>query len=282
MIASLLALASGIGLGGSDWLGGRLSRSAPLAAVLVVSQVTGLTVLLLVLVAVRPEPPSWPQLLAGIGAGCCEIVGTAALYRGLSTGVTGIVAPIASTAPVVPLAAGALTGVVPGPVQLLGVVLVLGGVVLASVERGGSGARGASVRWGLITAVAFGGYLLLIGVAAQGGVVPALVATRSGAAVLLVAGVVALGAAGRASGGRRIPRAAVRGAVLVGLIITAADTAYAVSTLTGDLGLVAVLSSVHPVVTLLLARLLDAERIGPLRAAGVVVTVAGVVAITAS
>ncbi len=57
-----------------------------------------------------------------------------ALYRGLAVGAMGIVAPISAAAPVVPLAVDAARGVVPDPVQWLGVGLVLAGIVTLSRE----------------------------------------------------------------------------------------------------------------------------------------------------
>ena len=86
MIAMALALSASLAYGVSDFLGGRRSRSTPLLSVLVVSQVAALAVIAGVVLAAGEGAPTRDTLLLGVLAGVFEVVGVAALYRGLAAG----------------------------------------------------------------------------------------------------------------------------------------------------------------------------------------------------
>jgi len=80
--------------------------------ILVLSQGAGLVLLLAL--AGQPAPPVEAVLIAA-GAGLAEMVGFAALYRSLAIGPMSVVAPLASLAAVVPIAAGVAGGERPEP-----------------------------------------------------------------------------------------------------------------------------------------------------------------------
>jgi drug/metabolite transporter (DMT)-like permease len=68
---------------------------------------------------------------------------------------------------------------------------------------------------------------------------------------------------------------------VVGAGDAAANGMYALATRSGLVSLVAVLGSLYPVVTVLLARFLHGERLRPIQNAGVVAALGGVVLIAA-
>jgi hypothetical protein len=76
MLPILLALASSVAYGISDFLGGLKGRSVPLLAVLLVSQATALVVLSVIVIAFDPNPPSG-SFLAGIALAAFGIAATA-------------------------------------------------------------------------------------------------------------------------------------------------------------------------------------------------------------
>ena len=125
MVALGLALGASIAWGGSDFLAGLVARRLPVLNLLLLSQAAGL-VLLLVLLALagQPAPPADAVLIAG-GAGLAEMVGFAALYRALAIGPMSVVAPLASLAAVVPVAAGVAGGERPGPAVAAGLALAV-------------------------------------------------------------------------------------------------------------------------------------------------------------
>lgn len=109
-MAALLALLSGAGLGATDYFGGRQTAKWGAYPVLVLSQAAGLLVLAGLALILREPVPSGPTLTFGALAGLSEIIGTAALYRGLARGRASTVAPAAALAPLVPATVSVATG----------------------------------------------------------------------------------------------------------------------------------------------------------------------------
>jgi len=173
MIAIALALASSLVYGGSDFLGGLKSRTLPLVTVLLVSQGTALAVLVIAAVVINDAPPASELLGYAVLAGVSEAVGVAGLYRGLAVGTMSVVTPIAATAPVVPVIASSFIGELPSPLQGVGIGLAIAGVTMIVFRRSTSAPAqriGMSVAFGLFTAVGFGGFLIAMDAASEGGV----------------------------------------------------------------------------------------------------------------
>jgi drug/metabolite transporter (DMT)-like permease len=277
VLAVALSLASSLVYGISDFLGGLKSRSLPLVSVLLISQATALAVVLLTAPAFADGPPTGEQIAYGAIAGVAEALAVAALYRGLAIGTMSIVAPVAACAPAFPVAAAAILGELPGPVQSVGIVVALVGVALISVERPGraaAGPAGLSIAFGLGAALGFGVFLTAMDAASEGGVHWALLIARGTTVTLFGAAFLA----------RRRPlgieRSQLPVVALIGLLVLAADAAYGIASTEGLLSVVAVLSSLYPVVTIVLARVYLHERLRPLQQLGVAVTLLGALAIS--
>lgn len=278
MIAVALGLGSSLAWGVADFLGGLASRRRSVLSVLVVSQMVGLA-LLLPVVAVRGDgPPAAHHLLV---AGTSAFVGVGALaafYRGLAIGTIAVVAPISATAAVVPVVAGLVGGERPGTLQIAGIVLAVGGVVLASREEPEEGARGSwatGAGLALLSALGFGFFFVLIDSASEGDVFWALLSNRVVGVVMLVGLALAL----RPS--LRLERTDARLVVGVGVFDVTANTSFALASTQGLVSVVGVCSSLYPVVTVLLARSVLGERVRAPQLAGVALALTGVVAIGA-
>ncbi len=134
MILGLLVAAT---YGAGDFLGGVSAKRAPVAVVVVLSQLCGLPVLA-VLVVVFGGDPTTKTFLLGASAGVVGGLGLSCLYRGLASGRMSVVAPITAVgAATVPVFWGLLQGERPGTVALFGVALALLAVVL--ISRSGAG-----------------------------------------------------------------------------------------------------------------------------------------------
>jgi drug/metabolite transporter (DMT)-like permease len=265
-----LALVSSLAYGVSDFLGGLKSRSLPLLSVLLVSQASALA-LIVVVVMVGGDDPPVDHLHYGVIAGLCEALGVAALYRGLATGTMSVVAPIGAAAPVVAVLAGIVLGELPSELQGLGIALAIAGIVAISVDdqEPGGGGLGPSVVFGLLTALGFGGFFVAMDSASEGSVPWALLAAR-------VTTVTIFGLA-FAVGRRplRVRPREITWLVGIGALIVSADSLYAVASTKGLLSVVAVLSSLYPVVTIALARFCLNEHLGGIQRAGVGAALAG-------
>jgi drug/metabolite transporter (DMT)-like permease len=276
LAAVLLALAASASWGVSDFLGGLKTRSVSVLTVLAVSQPVGLVLLGAVMLVHWRSPPGglWPlwAALSGIGGA----IGIGALYRGLAVGSMGIVAPITSTAPLIPLGVGLARGERPSTVQLAGIALALAGVAFAGWERGGTGLRGrATVGAGLalLAAVTFGGCQVGLDAASDADPYWASFVLRIVSSLAVLAVVLR----GRPEGpGRGWPTL-----VLIGMVDGGPTVLFAVATTKGLFSVVAVLASLYPVLVALFARVFLGERLTITQRGGALVAVAGAAAISA-
>ena len=278
MLGVVLALGAALGWGTADFLGGLKSRKLPMLAVLLVTQTTALMLLLAVVAAFAEPLPSRRFLLYAATAGVAEGIGVAALYRGLAVGTMSLVAPVASVAPALPLVAGWLLGEVPGPIQVVGLVLAVAGVILTScpARSPGRGPRrvASSTFYGLLSAAGFGVFFVALDIAAEASIPWALFIARFSAVMAL--SVFAL--SGRF---RLVPgRADLPLLFAIGVLIAVADALYATATTVGLIGVVAVVGALHTVVTIGLAGVILKERIARWQQLGIAACIVGVLIIT--
>ena len=276
-MAAVLALSGAVLWGVGDFLGGLASRRIAVLAVLAISQGIGLAgVVLWVLLAGDPFP-GVRELLPAAAAGVAGVVGLGALYRGLAIGAMGIVAPISAASPVVPLAVDAARGITPELLQWVGVALVLTGIVTLSREPGGVGrprvAAGAGLA--LVAALGFGSFIVGIDAGSDESAPWAVVAARTASVTIALVAILLT------STSLRAPRNVLPLIVGVGVFDTAANVCIAFATTEGAAGVVAVLSALYPVVTIVLARFVLAERLSRPRRIGGVFALAGAALVAA-
>lgn len=277
MGAAALALLGAGAWGVGDFLGGVAARRIHVLTVLAASQGAGLVGAAVWVALAGDGPPALGDTLPAIGAGVCGAIGLAALYRGMAVGAMGIVAPISAAGPVVPLVFDLANGESPTVLQWLGVVVVLGGIGLLAREQGAPQRAGLAtgVPLALVAALGFGLFFVGLDAAADGGVPWTIFTARATSTALAVA--LALSLAISVVPPRRfLPTVAA-----VGLFDTAANVFVAFATTRGSVGIVAVLSALYPVVTVLLARLVLGERLDGSRRVGGVLALAGAAAVAA-
>ncbi len=276
-MAALLALSGAAFWGVGDFLGGLAARRLAVLAVLAISQAIGLAGVFLWVLLAGEAFPGIEELLPAAGAGIAGLVGLGALYRGLAVGAMGIVAPISAASPVVPLGVDAARGITPGALQWLGVLLVLAGIVTLSREPSGIGrerfAAGAGLA--LVAALGFGTFVVGLDAGSDESAPWAVVAARSASVALALIALVVT------STSLRAPRNLWPMLIGVGVFDTAANVCVAFATTKGAAGIVGVLSALYPVVTILLARVVLAERLSRQRRAGGVVALGGAALVAA-
>jgi drug/metabolite transporter (DMT)-like permease len=195
-------------------------------------------------------------------------------YAALAGGTMGVVSPIAALGAVVPVLIAVVTGERPSGPQVAGIVVALVGAAAASGPelRGAAGAR--PVALAAFAGVGFGLALYLIGIGSQTSPLMTLVGMRATSVVVFVVAALVL----RTVGGLR-PRD-VGPVALVGLADAGANLAFGVASTMGLLSVTAVLGSLYPVATVLLARGVLKERLSGVQQAGVAAALAGVVLIS--
>jgi drug/metabolite transporter (DMT)-like permease len=274
--AVVLALLGAVSYGVSDFVGGLASRRTSVWPVAILSCV-GSLVGAVALAALVPGDPTATQLwwgaLAGIGAGA----GTAFLYRGLSGGRMGVVAPVSGVgATVIPVLVGVWGGERPSAVVWLGMVVALPGIWFVSREESNAPVPGASgLLDGLLAGVGFGVLFAALGQVPDGAGYWPLAAAEVTAVVTVVVACVALG-------GEVLPHAAEQWWGLVsGLLAAAAGLSFLVATHHGLLTVSSVLISLYPAFTVLLASLVLRERVHRVQAAGLALCGVAVVLVAA-
>ncbi len=280
MAAVVLALCASLSFGVADFLGGLATRRLRVVVVMVVSQAAGLAGIA-ILVAIRGDaPPDAVFVPYALVSSALGVFGLMALYRGLAIGMMSVVAPIAATAAVVPVLTGAVTGERPAALQNLGIAVALGGVVLVSLAPSGGSARtglAAGAGLGLTAAACFGLFLVLFDRAAEDDPYWATLVLRIGSVSLMLLALLVI----RPSKPFAFGAATLALLMAIGLLDVAGNAFFAVASTKGLVGVVAVLSSLYPVGTVALARIVLGERLTTLQATGVLCAFAGVALIAA-
>ena len=277
-MAVVLALASAVVYGASDFLGGLASRRTSVFGVVAMSQLIGLVAL----VALLPwlgGPVDGADLAWGAAAGLAGAAGLVVFFRTLAGGVMSVVAPVtALTAAAIPVLVGLLGGDTIGTWAAAGIALALLAVVLVSAESGLTAlraARPAALAPALLAGTMFGLFFVLLDrTSADAGLTP-LVAARTASVAL----VVAIALVGRQS--LRVSRAALPLVAVSGVGDMTANALFLLATQAdGQLAITGVLASLYPVSTVVLAQVVLRERLVRAQVAGLLAAAAAVVLIT--
>ena len=259
----LLALAAAVLYGSSDFGGGLASRRLGSLRVSVAGSAVAAMAAWVTLILVGGPGPSLRAVAWGLASGLAGGAGTLVLYRGLARGQMSVVGPLSAVgAAVVPVAAGVALGERPSLLSVAGVLVALPAIVLVAASGSVRGKLGAGLLDGLAAGLAFG--ILFIGLAQAGrnaGLWP--VASEQTGALLIT-----LAIAVKTREPLRIPLRAVGLPVLAGASGMAATLAYFYATHFSMLAIAAVLVSLYPGVTVLLARTVLHERFTPAQRAG--------------
>jgi len=187
-----------------------------------------------------------------------------------------VVAPIAGLSAVVPVIVGIVSGDRPSAWQLAGIAAALLGVFLASREPGRAGPTlAAGVGLALLAAMGFGGYFPFMHAAGNADYWWASLLFR----IVSTSSVVAAVAIRRPS--LAVEPLQVPLLALIGVGDMVGNLLFAAASSSGLVSITAVLASLYPIVTVVLARLLLAERVVRSQEAGIALTLAGVALISA-
>ncbi len=278
-IASVsLSLASALSWGGGDFSGGLASKKVNTFQVVAVAHGTGL-VLVTALAFLRHESfPGAHAMLWGAMAGIAGAIGLAALYRGLAVGKMGIVAPIAAVlTAALPVVYGISLEGAPKPIQLAGFALATVAIVLISKpEREEGMPKGLGLA--ILAGLGFGGFLICINRAGNTTVFWPLVAARVVSLAFMLLLILFTG--------REQVKAALSGKLwmlmmIAGALDTAGNALFVFATQVGRLDVAAVLSSLYPASTVLLARFVLHERMSAAQNGGMIAALVSIPLIAA-
>jgi drug/metabolite transporter (DMT)-like permease len=270
VLAVLTALSYGVG----DFSGGLAARRASPITVTATAHGIGLVGITVLAFAVGATDVRTADLLLGGAAGAFGCIGVVLLYRGLASGTMAIVSPISAVvAAIVPVVGGLVAGERPGTAAVTGIAIALVAIVLVSR----SGPMGRPDPSSLLVAVGSGlgfgiFFLFLSGVNEDAGLWP-----------LVVGRVVSLAMAASVAAGRGLPvispRSALPLALAAGVFDVIANVTFLLATQRGLLAIVAVIASLYPAATVVLAMGIENERLSAAQGVGLVAAAGALVLI---
>jgi drug/metabolite transporter (DMT)-like permease len=272
----VLAAFSALIWGAGDFCGGKATQRARALPVTVVAQLAGLPVVVLGLVLISATSPRPSDVGWGALAGVAGFAGLVLLYRGLAAGAMAIFAPVtAVTAAVVPLGAGLVLDESPGTLALIGVCCAIIAIGLMSVQVAASRRQAVVTPRLILLALAagtmFGVFFILLGRAGDNAGMWPVLGVRVGSitlGLLLVA---------RQRVSLRLDRPVLRWTVTAGVFDITANALYLLAAQRGLLSVVAPVAALYPASTVLLALLVDRERLRPVQVAGLGLAVTALV-----
>jgi drug/metabolite transporter (DMT)-like permease len=275
----VLALGTSACYGLANFLGPLFTRRFPLAGVLLVGQCAATAVAIVAVAAAGEAAPAgrWVGLaaLAGIG----NAVGLWGFLRATELGPVSIVAPIGNTGAIIPVVYGVATGDALHALEAMGIVLAIGGAVLAAraPERHQEAHHDirACLPYAIAAGVGFGVLLTALPPASEHGRFWALLDARLALVAFLL---ILFASRGDVA---RVPAFALPRLTLPGLFLISGTLLYVLATEHGSVSVASVCASLNPVVTVTLSLALLGERVTRTQAVGIGAAIAGVALIAA-
>lgn len=269
------ALAAAISWGGGDFCGGFAAKKTNQFQVVTLSTASGISVLLICAFITREQFPGLRDAIWAAAAGVVGGIGILCLYRALSFGHVASVAPVASVLGAgIPAVFGAVTLGLPGVSKLGGFALALVGIWLVSRAHKDSGKPSVIEMALTVTAgVGFGGFFILISQISAAEVFSPLFIARVFSLITVLGLLIS----------KRIPLPGINSqplALVAGVLDAGGNIFYMFARQFTRMDIAAVLSSVYPAITVILASLILKEKIGRTQWFGLVCCVAAIMLIS--
>jgi drug/metabolite transporter (DMT)-like permease len=271
LAAVTFGICASLSWGVSDFSGGLATKRFPVIGVVTVAHIIGLVLMILLAVVTGEAIPPTADFIWGGLAGLAGLVGMAALYRALASGRMGLVAPTASVLSVALSASfGILLYGIPAPAQIAGFALgILSVWFISSSKDNDRETKGLGLA--VIAGTGFAAFFILIDRISSESLYWPLTVAR-------VASVTAMVAIMLLSRQRALPRGKPLWTIVViaGFLDVAGNVFFALATQAGRLDIAAVVSSLYPAITVILARIVLKEQISRVQAVGVITALAAI------
>ncbi len=271
----IFGLAASLFWGSGDFSGGLASRRDNASSVVLAAYAIGCVLLVILAFIWREALPSPIDVLWGGLSGISGAIGLIAFYSALSIGRMGIIAPVSAVLTAgIPVLFSAYTQGLPSLLQLGGFVLALFAIGLVSRPERTKG-RPEGIGLALIAGCGFGCFFVLISrVSPSATFWPLAVARLTSVVVLLL--VISI---------RRqqmLPKKTVTLLVILAGVLDALGNAFFVlATHVGRLDVAAILSSLYPAATVILAALVLRERMTRIQTLGILLALLAIPMISA-
>lgn len=270
LLGGISSLFFGIG----DFLGGEGAKKAPAASIVLWAGVISTPFIVAVAVIVGGEA-TVSDFAIGAFAGVSGSVGLVVLFAGLARGQAAAVAPIAAAfGAVVPVVAAVIGGERPSTLAWAGVLVAIPAIMLCAwvVEPGDL--PGGGFLYGVAAGLGFGGFTAIIAsTSADSNLLPLISARGASVTMIVVVGLLGLW---QVTGFGGVPGRMV---VAIGLFDVTANVSLLIALRMGSVALAAVAASFYPAVTVLMARLVNAEHLHARQLVGLALTLVALGAI---
>jgi drug/metabolite transporter (DMT)-like permease len=282
VLAVALAALSGLIWGVGDFSGGKATQRAAVLPVVWISKLVSLPLLAVYLIATYVPVAAVGVAWGGL-AGIAGVVGLVLFYRALSAGAMTVVAPVTGvTSAAIPVVVGLLAGERPPASRLLGVGCALLAIALVSLAPHPAGQRQVVTRRLVFAALGAGTgfalFFILLAVAgkAAGGLVGLWPIAGSQLSSLVILALLLM----MTRPGPWPRQAALRWTIVSGPCDMTANALYLLATRGGDLSIVAPIAALYPVTTVILALIIEHERLRGIQVAGLLLAVAALILVS--
>jgi drug/metabolite transporter (DMT)-like permease len=282
VLAVALAALSGLIWGVGDFSGGKATQRAAVLPVVWISKLVSLPLLAIYLIATYVPVAAVGVAWGGL-AGIAGVVGLVLFYRALSAGAMTVVAPVTGvTSAAIPVVVGLVAGERPPASRLLGVGCALLAIALVSLAPHPAGQRQVVTRRLVFAALGAGTgfalFFILLAVAgkAAGGLVGLWPIAGSQLSSLVILALLLM----MTRPGPWPRQAALRWTIVSGPCDMTANALYLLATRGGDLSIVAPIAALYPVTTVILALIIEHERLRGIQVAGLLLAVAALILVS--
>ena len=272
LLGGLVALISAVVWGSGDFVGGLASRNRNQFQALALVAFAGM-VSLLIGMLIRSE--AWPDpvsLLWSVAAGVSGAIGMAALYQGLANSQAALVAPTAAVVSVIfPVIIGTILHGAPGLEKWLGMAAGMAGIWLVT-KNAGSNRDAHGLGLAVLAGFGFGGFFLCIVQTDPDLIFSPLVVAKLSACLFAILMLLL----------RRTRLPSVRGnglAFLAGALDAGGNALYLLAARLTRPELAVVISSMAPVMTVILAASISKQKISAYQKLGVGICLVAIILI---
>jgi drug/metabolite transporter (DMT)-like permease len=278
LLSILFGLGAALAWGAADFTGGLASRRTGAYRAAFYAEFFGLVFLVGAALFIQEPLPAWPVLALATAAGAVGTTGLLALFQSVIHGKMSIAMPVSALlAAALPVLVGSLTEGFPGVVTFLGFLVALSAIWMISQEDGKDGrflARLSDLRLPLLAGIGFGSFFILMDIAAREATLWPMLASRTGGTLI-----VAIYMLFRRDSWR-LERDVWPVLVLNAFLDVGGTAFYVLASQAGRLDVAAVISSLFPGATVILAALILKERVSRSQSIGILLALAAIVFLT--
>jgi uncharacterized membrane protein len=278
LLSIIFGLSSALGWGAADFIGGLAARRTGAYRAVLYGETIGLVFIIGTLLVIREPLPVLAPLGMALFAGAIGTTGLLLLFHAMERGKMSIATPVSALmAATLPVVAGTLLAGFPGLLTFLGFILSLSAIWLISREEGNDSrilAHLSELRFPLLAGIGFGTYFVLVHEAAQVSTYWTMLASRIGGVLVMVLFMLVR------QKNWQVSRDAWPLIVLNAFLDITGNGFYILASQVGRLDVAAVLSSLYPAATVLLAAILLKERVARSQAIGILLALVAIVFLT--